>query len=366
MLSRILVPVDGSELAARAIPCAARVARRSGAEIILVEAVSDLGRIHHSEVELEQVVDRLRHQDIAARAVVHCGAPATVVLEVADDQGVDLIVMCTHGRSGIGRWLYGSVADSVLRRSRLPVLLVPATCDRALDGSPRPRILVALDESDLSAAALVPAADLARAMDAEIVLLRVVERRDYGMYEGATAGLIDRSAEGRAEAQRRLEAIADELRMAGQDARARALVGHPVSAITAAAREEGASILVMATHGRGGLARLVLGSVATGTLQRADVPVLLVRPAPVTHSAVVTSLSDEATGDLAPEGPVVVELPLSRREIRLLKHGLGELLYDPSHDPASTSRPVRHLLARIHAAEQGEEAPERELVGTPA
>ncbi len=353
MLSKILVPVDGSALGARAVPCAARLARPTNAGVTLIEAVPDLALIQHAEAELAHAVERLRHQGSAATAAVHCGDPASVILDGVQDRRADLIVMSTHGRSGVGRWLYGSVADSVLRRSSVPVLLVPATCDRALDRQGPIRIVVALDGSELSAEVLAPAAAVAQALGAEMVLLRVVEQHDYGMYAGATTGLTDHAEERRAEAQRLLEAMVDELRLAGHTARARAIVGHPAETIATTAREEQASAIAMATHGRGGLVRFVLGSVATGTLRRADVPLLLARPSRTSVPA--RHVPEQIAADLAPDGPVVTMMPLSRQELRLLRHGLGELLYEPWAGASDMPHTVARLQARLRSAEQVED-----------
>src|SRR5262249_13967454 len=189
------------------------------------------------------------------------------------------IVLSTRGRSGLGRWLYGSVADGVMRHAGVPVLLVPAACkmrgwpiDRAL------RILVPLDFSALSEAVLPPATELAAPFGAEIVLLSVAPQlMNAGPY-GTTYIGYDSDAD-QEERRKYLEGIATGLRAAGHSVRARDAFGIVPVVIQDVAEEEGVDLIAIATHGSGGATRLLTGSVATRVVQRATVPVLVVRPA---------------------------------------------------------------------------------------
>ena len=151
MYARILVPLDGSDLAERALPHAAEIAKNAGSEIILLQAVtpfaSMLGQASANEAAVtESLLTSTRQQheglmaiareyltkqatDLAAkgvkaRAEVVEGSPANAILEYAQANEVGLIAMSTHGRSGLGRAVFGSVADAVLRNSGLPVLLI--------------------------------------------------------------------------------------------------------------------------------------------------------------------------------------------------------------------------------------------------
>src|SRR5438045_2196060 len=147
MSTTILVPLDGSPLAARALPFADHLARASGSRLVLVRAYLPNGdslsvRVHHPEqsreeranidrglaqAELVATTDKLRRAGLTVDARFVEAAPAEAILDVSAASGADLIVMSTHGHGGLGRWLYGSVADAVLRRATTPVLVVSAT-----------------------------------------------------------------------------------------------------------------------------------------------------------------------------------------------------------------------------------------------
>jgi nucleotide-binding universal stress UspA family protein len=204
---------------------------------------------------------------------------ARVIAEVADEQQAELIVMSTHVRGGPGRWVYGSVADSVLQRSTTPVLLVSPHVDRPLPTDRRLRVLVPLDGSELAEEAIETADLLGEALDAELTLLQVVELPSYPLHylpynQDAELGA----------ARRYLQTQVDRLQAQDKRVTARATVGNPSWAVARVARDVEADVVMMATHGRTGLARLVLGSVATATLHQTNVPVLLVRPAVLLHS----------------------------------------------------------------------------------
>lgn len=353
MFTTILVPLDGSDLAERALPQALTLADASGARLLLLRAAHGfnypggdperirLAALAEAEAYLEELAARLgapgRTIDTAARY----GDAATAIAEEVPARQVSLISMSTHGRSGLGRWLFGSVADAVLRQATVPVLLIPATSARLWARGGARRILVPLDGSQLAEAALEPAVALARDFAADLTLLQVISTF-YEPFAGEAAPYIPVDSEAElAEARSYLEGLAAPLRVAGIATTTRAEVGLPAAAIAAAAAEEDAMLIALATHGRGGLSRLVLGSVATGTIQRADVPLLLVRP-----------------GDLAGEGAHGVPgdsrraVLLTAEELALTERGLQALL--AGDYPAE---PVRALLARLQALGAAHAAP---------
>jgi nucleotide-binding universal stress UspA family protein len=277
----VLVPLDGSALSAAALPYARAYARAGGHRVVLLHAVAVAdARALHGPVALRvararagrEAVDEAAALDAAAADLARAGVDAEVRI-VADEPAaairdaaggaVAAIVMATHGRGGLGRWLYGSVADAVLRGVPAPVLLVPPTAPGQWPDDRVRRALVPLDGSAHAAAVLPYARAFARAFGAEVVLLRVVPP---GSPE-ATA------------ARRELGPPARALAAAGVEVHRSVRRGPVAPTIAAAARRLPADAVAMATHGRGGLARLVLGSVATGVLRLTDVPLLLVRPA---------------------------------------------------------------------------------------
>jgi nucleotide-binding universal stress UspA family protein len=249
----------------------------------------DAGAMRAGGLDVETIVQRVRP--------VHADAVARAITVTADEQGAGLIVMSTHGRSGFGRWLYGSVTDRVLRLTSTPILLVPPHAGRPLPTDQPIRVLVPLDGSELAEEAIHGAEQLAGATGAELSLLRVVEPPTYPPYgEGYAYIPFDPDIE-LVEARRYMQGEVDRLQAAGKRVTARTIVGHPSVMVARVAQDEAADIVMMATHGRGGLARLVLGSVATATLQRADVPILLVRPSAMRQADKPSHMAPEATGE---------------------------------------------------------------------
>jgi nucleotide-binding universal stress UspA family protein len=275
----MLIPLDGSPLADQALPYAERLATAAHSQLVVLRAVRDTDEQAKARTGLHEHVGRVRHLEPVPLLEAEVGNPADVIVAQARQQGAGLIVMGTHGRSGLGRWIYGSVADNVLRHTSVPVLLVPphaATwpADRPL------RLLLALNGTDLAAAALAPARQLAHMLEASIILVgaaRVPSRLASGQVythpeDEPTVQSLEAS----------LNDAAARLRTTAGDVEVRIEIDDPVRAITRVAREEGADLIAMATHGRAGMARFVLGSVATGVVRHATTAVLLVRPSAVT------------------------------------------------------------------------------------
>jgi nucleotide-binding universal stress UspA family protein len=297
MLRTILVPLDGSALAERALPYAAGLARTARAKLVLVRATAATplpgtepvaaGRAATlgAELELENIADRWRHAGLTVESRAYCDAADVAILAAAREYDADLIVMSTHGRSGLSRWVYGSVAEAVLRAAPVPVLLVPALYAGAWPADRPLRLLVALDGSPLAEGVLGPAGELAAALDAELLLTQVVEQPVPMLTDGAMYVPDWDEAEELVSARQYLEDAAADLRAAGRRVRTQAVAGPPsvvgqaAAVLTATAEKEAVDTIAMATHGRGGLARMMMGSVATGVLHRARVPLLLLGPA---------------------------------------------------------------------------------------
>src|SRR5215471_10060685 len=136
MFARILVRLDGSRRSERALPYAAGLANVFGSELALIhdETVGlpgdDVPAAADTVSRMTDLVEALQNLGLRVwKGVVH-GPPAEAILRAADDARADLIVMSTHGRSGLGRWLYGSVADEVFRHTTLPIVLISAACER--------------------------------------------------------------------------------------------------------------------------------------------------------------------------------------------------------------------------------------------
>jgi nucleotide-binding universal stress UspA family protein len=296
MFEKILVPLDGSPLAAKALPYAAWLAKGAAGQLLLVRAIETWAVTVHGaiekeleqkprvEAELEGAAAELRAQGLTVEQAVYMGEPASAIEVAASTRDVGLIAMSTHGRSGFARWAYGSVAERVLHHSRRPVLLVPAQCELTWRQGGN-TILVPLDGSPLAEEALEPAKLLAGVLGAAITVLQVIEPPNMalaasgmgpGYYEAFDVqAWID-------QARPYAEDIAKRLQDAGVEATAHTTGGYAAATIQEQARARNAAAIVMASHGRTGLARLALGSVAIGVVQRATAPVLVIRPVGVT------------------------------------------------------------------------------------
>ena len=294
----ILVPLDGSPLAEQAIPMAMAIAERARSKVKLVLVHQPLLLMEtgpaHTKIELAmQKADREYLRSVAARlrerlgralsSAVLLGPVAQTLARYIRELGTDLVVMTTHGRGGIRRVWLGSVADQLIRTSEVPILVVrPSETNPAGFSAGPAEMLVPLDGSPLAEAILEPAAALARLWDAEISLVQVV--RPVVLTSDPPlpfpTGYSDEFTALRREAARDyIRDVAERLRESGVKASGVAVVGGGVAeTLLDLARPERVGLVAVATHGRGGLRRLVLGSVADKLVRAAEVPVLVVRP----------------------------------------------------------------------------------------
>jgi nucleotide-binding universal stress UspA family protein len=354
MLKTILIPLDGSPLAERALGYAALLSQRSGARTVLIESVhprtlpgidpgdEQTARTQRAEEYLRTAATRFGAETTRVDTHVSADEPVEAILDGATRYQADLIVMSTHGRGGLSRMLYGSVADQVLRRTTIPVLLVPSIVEHAWPTQGPLSLLIPLDGSALAAEALQSAEMLIESFGAKLTLLRVVQPPAYPLYgEGYAYVPYDEDAE-IAEARRYLEDEALQLTDLGPRVDTEVAVGDPARIIGEIARERDVDVVVMATHGSGGLSRLLLGSVATGTLRHTTAPLLLVRPS-ATHDVESLSGNQESTGsntgygDLPERTTVGVDAPivsvrLSLNELELIEHSLQALGHAPGYD----------------------------------
>jgi nucleotide-binding universal stress UspA family protein len=283
MRMTIVVPLDGSALAELALPYALTLARAAQGRLILLHAAPESAVRRRPDVEvqiaadLDGLAELLNKDGIVVSTQLSHEAPAQAITQTAREQRADLIVMGTHGRGGIGRALYGSVADQVLRSSPVPVFLVSPSGERWWPEKRPLRILVPLDGSSAAEEALDLADTLGRLVPVRLVLLRVAETA----YSFTSAGFpirVDPSAAEQDEARKYLRRAASRELATTWPVEVRVEKGEPSTTIAKVGWDLPADLIVMSTHGRGGLARLTLGSVATGVLQRARSPLLLVRP----------------------------------------------------------------------------------------
>jgi nucleotide-binding universal stress UspA family protein len=209
--------------------------------------------------------------------------------------------MSTHGRGGLRRTIFGSVADALMRQTTRPVLLIPPGCKQSWAAQHPGLVLVPLDGSRLAEQALGPAAELAARFDAELLLVRVLSPVLHTRYRKGKVVLASAGFDEVEDAWTYLSDHAERLRAAGHRASVWVLVGPAAASIADAARTEHADAIVMTTHGRHGVGRLLLGSTADGILQRTGVPVVLV---PARAVAGATGAAERA--DAADDEPLLV------------------------------------------------------------
>jgi nucleotide-binding universal stress UspA family protein len=303
MLRTLIVPLDGSDLAERALPYAVRLASAGGGRLVLVRAALgpppsglDWERqqaiaVEEAETYIARVAAKIATRVPVATAVPY-GRAAHEILESVKQFDADGIVMATHGRTGPSHLVYGSVAEAVLAHGTVPVFLVhgrPGEAVAAPFDPPSARILVPLDGSAFSEAALPVAVEML-GIAGELVLVNVVtppdhvERDDSGRVRVYLDQLEDAA---RREALNYLDMIRRQLQARNPDLHVTCdiRIGDPPDGIVLAEVERTADLVVMATHARTGLPRAFLGSVAGAVLRSGHAPVLLVPPALQTANA---------------------------------------------------------------------------------
>lgn len=297
----ILVPLDGSTFGEHALPAALSLARRSGAtiQVVLVHTAFvyvESGLIYDDRVDrklrdqeqdyLEAVVDRLKAASpVSVTWALRDGLVADGIFAQVAESRTDLIVMTTHGRGLLSRFWLGSVADNMVRRASVPVLLIRPQ-ETAPDPNQEPifrHVLIPLDGSTLAEQVLEPAVALGQLWDADFTLLRIVKPV---LFAGHDPTVLREPAPGQpateqqqAEARDYLEGVAERLRGRSLRVQTRVVVNlQPAAAILEQSLESPDVVIAVATHGRGGLTRALLGSVADKVVRGATMPVLVCRP----------------------------------------------------------------------------------------
>jgi nucleotide-binding universal stress UspA family protein len=294
MIKKILVPLDGSRTAEAVLPVVIHLAKADNAEVELITVITPVGiwdaAASMIKWDAEEKAARdyistktieLREAGLTAHSSVAFGQAAYAIYDAAKTRNVDFIAMTTHGRSGVTRFVLGSVADKLLHTAA-PLLVVRPGED---EGSPHltpaniRRIFVPLDGSDLSLSAIPFAEEMARIFDASLVFCSVVST-DWIAYSGMETPTLyqDVLDDMKSKARANIEGIANESRARGFYVECFVGVGGPTDEIQRIAALQGAGLIVISTHGRSGPSRWVMGSVADAVVRRTRLPCLLVRP----------------------------------------------------------------------------------------
>lgn len=296
----IMVPVDGSAFSREAVFHGLRLARKNGAQLRLVRVASIPGLVGGPDVVALENIARMSERDAMLaelyRLAAECRAnsPVEVTANVEDGpvadalrghalrHQVDLIVMATHARRGMARVWLGSVADRLIRETGIPVLIArpPSLATELVDGACYRRIIVPLDGSALAERSLPPAIALAELEHAELTLLRIVPAaKDIPDGElHATIG--PARARDVDEAERYLAGVRVHLAESHVRIRSAVVVADDIPrAIIGFGQANDGDLIAIATHGRGGISRAVLGSVADRVMSEGVLSALVIHPA---------------------------------------------------------------------------------------
>jgi nucleotide-binding universal stress UspA family protein len=296
MFQHLLVPLDGSRLAEAALPAAACLAEHLGASITLIHIIErDVsGEIHgeHHLTTPDEACDYL--EEVAGRAFpvgihiethVHTVGTADLpqsILDHVEELAPDLIVMCTHGASGLREFLFGSIAQQVVARGKTPVMLVRPHEKSAPGPFAVQRMLVPLDGDPAHAQGLPVAADLARRCGAELFLVFVVPTTGtLSGQEAATGRLLPSTMRAvldiaQQDAAEYLAGQMTALQAIGLTVKAAIRRGDPATAIVEAADAARADMIVLGTHGKAGMDAFWAGSIGPKISGRSKLPLLLV------------------------------------------------------------------------------------------
>jgi len=278
MYERILVPLDGSKFAEQALPPVVELARAFGSEVVLVEVCepeeSEYGQACRLYInnEAEQLRNSMAGSAASVRTTVLEGKPAEQILDYAEKSDISLIMLSSHGRSGIAPWSLGRTASKVLHRVGVPLIIVRAkdTPEESAKAGLFNRILVPLDGSERGAVVLPYVTELIKKLDSEVTLLQVVER---GKHVHTIGGLdyipfLDRDIDlVKTSAQRYLDEVISNLAGTKATVKSEVRVGDCAREIIKLATETVCSLIAMSSHGYSGLEAWAHGSVTGKILQ---------------------------------------------------------------------------------------------------
>ncbi len=291
MLERILVPLDGSKTAEEILTRVKQLLKHEDSEVLLFRSVEfplsprpELIPRNEMKVEAKRYLadhaEKLEDGGIRNRILVREGAAAESILSVAAEERATLIAMTTHGRTGMQRWIFGSVAEKVVRASEIPVLAVRSFAPMPASGAKLfQKILVPIDGGNASPQVLPFVASLARRLGSVVELVFVKETLHYppGAFAGALGGPVPVDWPQGPDPAAKLAEAAEKLEKQGIKTVTLTTGGDPASALLELAAQRGTDLIAMTTHGHTGVTRWMLGSVTEKMLRAATVPMLIVR-----------------------------------------------------------------------------------------
>jgi nucleotide-binding universal stress UspA family protein len=295
MFEKILLPLDGSELAEAAIPYVRDLAEQLNAEIFILHVCppEHQRNLHMHQIYMNSIAEGMKKEarpDIKINAEVVIGDPSKIITDYAKLKEIDLVVITTHGISGFRPWTMGDVADKVVRGLGIPTLLVrnkdvPAVQKKHGVIS---KILLPLDNSEASKASLPYAIQLAKKLNAGIILFsraqtiyaQNLDGINNTMGGGGGLGVnwdsVDAATEKTIDDY--LQTIEDKIKSEGVEATHTSYLGIDAAyEILEMEKRTQADLVVMATRGRSPVARWAFGSVAEKVLREGNLPILLIK-----------------------------------------------------------------------------------------
>lgn len=283
MYGRILVPLDGSELAESSFPYVKHIAKKLNSEVILMMVCLPS---NYAELPLKAYiknkVKEFQAKGIKTNSKILRGEAAPAILDFAQKNDIDLIVMSAHGSSGASRWSLGSCATKVLQKTNKPTLLVKSKKIKAKTfNADLKKFLVSLDGSQFSEAIIPYIKELTKINKPDVTLIRVIEpvtlpfTTGYIEHEKYEKEIMERAKE---EASRYLQKKKEIFEQEEIKASTALLKGHPANEILNYAEENNISLIAITTHGYTGITKWAYGSVAANIIESSSIPVLLFRP----------------------------------------------------------------------------------------
>ncbi|MEZ4769123.1 MAG: universal stress protein [Caldilineales bacterium] len=290
-IHQVAVALDGSAFSEAALPVAARIAHMFDATMVLMTVLPARGALRilpkgrsagnpleagqvETELYLSELAGKYRSAGVRTEYYLAAGPVAQAIETMVTELDADLLVMSTHGRSGIGRFMLGSNASAAIQVSSRPVLLMRPQATTAAAPVVR-KVLTPLDGSGFAERVLPWMLAVARVVDCEFILLAVPEVPEPAMYGAMADAVEDLRQRAEANSQRYLTQLAE--RLSGLGLQVRPVVGgsRPATAILELAEQEQVDLIMLATHGRGGMDRLVMGSVADRVVHHSTCPIFL-------------------------------------------------------------------------------------------
>jgi nucleotide-binding universal stress UspA family protein len=295
MFEKILIPLDGSELAEAAIPYATNMAEQLEAEICLLHVCppEHQSYVHMHQIYMNSILTGMRlkmketwlsSKELKIQAEVIVGDPIKVIFDYVKLKGIDLISLTTHGNSGFKPWSMGNVADKIVRGSGIPTLLirVKEKKDLELRKAIVQKILVPLDNSDASKACLPYAVELAKKLKAGLTIFSMAQTAYAQNLNSAGSGIginwdaVDKASEQAADEY--LVKIEEDLKNSGVQIDHRSILGIDAAYEILEMEKKGMfDMVIMSTRGRSSIARWAFGSVAEKVLREGNLPILLIK-----------------------------------------------------------------------------------------